>query len=343
MQKTNDHELRKDPLLGRWIAVLNEPKSPSDYGSSSSDEKEAENSCALCAGREAETGREIMSIPRDRRGGKASGWWTRVVPNFHPVFQVEGDLDRRGEGMYDRMSSIGANEIIVESPDHSLPPEDLGLEQMARVLMTYRERMTDLEKDPRLRYTLIYKNSGKEAGAIFSHPVSHLASTPVIPKRVKEELDGAKEYYVYKERCIFCDIVREELRGGTRIISETRHFVNFCPYASKFPFESWVVPKRHHCAYQDITAEEIEDLAVILSSVLKKLRSAFSGLSYNYFIHSAPNRIPRKDHWHTLGEDFHWHLEIMPRLLKTSGFEWGSGFYILPTSPEDAAKYLREV
>jgi UDPglucose--hexose-1-phosphate uridylyltransferase len=342
MQKTGDHELRKDPLLGRWIAVLNEPKSPPDYGASPS-EKEAEDSCALCAGREEETGREIMSIPRDRRSGEASGWWTRVIPNFHPIFQVEGDLGRRGEGMYDRMGSIGANEIIVESPDHSLPPEDLGLEQMARVLMTYRERMTDLEKDPRLRYTLIYKNSGGEAGATFSHPVSHLASTPVIPKRVKEELDGAKEYYVYKERCIFCDIAREELKVGTRIITETKHFVNFCPYASKFPFESWVVPKRHHCAYQDITAEEIDDLAIILSSALKKLRSAFNGLSFNYFIHSAPNRIPRKNHWHTLGEDFHWHLEIMPRLLKTSGFEWGSGFYILPTSPEDAAKYLREV
>jgi UDPglucose--hexose-1-phosphate uridylyltransferase len=342
MQKTGDHELRKDPLLRRWIAVLNEPKSPSDYSASPS-EKEAGDSCSFCAGREAETGREIMSVPRSNSSGKASGWWTRVIPNFHPIFQVEGDLGRRGEGMYDRMSNIGANEIIVESPDHSVPPEDLGLEQMARVLMTYRERMNDLEKDPRLRYTLIYKNSGKEAGGTFSHPVSHLASTPVIPKRVKEELDGAKEYYDYKERCIFCDIVREELRVGSRMITETRHFVNFCPYASKFPFESWVVPKRHRCAYQDIAAEEIEDLAMILSSSLKKLRSAFNSLSFNYFIHSAPNRIPRKDHWHTLGEDFHWHLEIMPRLLKTSGFEWGSGFYILPTSPEDAAKYLREV
>jgi UDPglucose--hexose-1-phosphate uridylyltransferase len=255
---------------------------------------------------------------------------------------VEGDLGRKGEGMYDKMNSVGANEIIVESPYHSVRPEDLGLDQMARVLITYRERIADLDKDPRLRYTLIYKNSGISAGAVSSHPVSHLVSTPVIPKRVKEELDGAKQYFAYKERCIFCDLIEEELRFGGRVITETRDFVAFCPYASKFPFEFWILPKTHSCAFQDIRTDEVEDLALMVSSVLKKLRAIFDGVSFNYFIHSAPNRVPRKNHWHTLGEDFHWHLEVMPRLLRTSGFEWGSGFYILPTSPEGAAKYLRE-
>ncbi len=340
MKKTDLHELRKDPLLGRWVAVLAHSKSPADYERVISEENE--ESCVFCKGRELETSSEIMSIPHS--SAKAGGeWWTRVVPSFNPIFQVEGDLGRKGEGMYDKMNSIGANEIIIESPVHSVRPEDMGLEQMVRVITTYRERMSDLDRDPRFRYTLIYKNSGKEAGALFSHPISHLASTPIIPKRVKEELDGAKQYFTYKERCIFCDILREEIRGGKRIILETRDFVAFCPYASKFPFETWIVPKKHNCAFQDIKTDEIEDMALVLSSVLKKLRTVFEGLSFNYFIHSAPNRIPRKNHWHSLGEDYHWHLEIIPRLLRTSGFEWGSGFYILPTSPENAAKYLKEV
>jgi UDPglucose--hexose-1-phosphate uridylyltransferase len=340
MQKTDLHELRKDPLLGRWVAVLNQSKAPSEYVlfPDETDEKD----CLFCAGREGELPPEIMSIQNPNPSGSSSKWWTRVIPNLSPVFRVEGDLGRKGEGMYDKMNSIGANEIIIESPFHAVKPEDIGLEQMARVLTTYRDRMADLEKDPRLRYTLIYKNSGSSAGALYSHPMSLLASTPVIPKRVKEELDGAKQYFAYKERCIFCDLVREELRFGSRVILETRSFVAFCPYASKFPFESWIMPKRHSCAFQDIRADEIEDMALILSSVLKKLRHIFDSVSFNYFIHSAPNRIPRKNHWHTLGEDFHWHLEIMPRLLRTSGFEWGSGLYILPTSPENAAKYLRE-
>lgn len=343
MKKTDLNELRKDPLLGRWIAVLHESAAPSEYCQDLSPKKADEENCLLCAGREVETAGEIMRMRNTSSKGASDGWWTRVIPNFNPVFKVEGDLGRRGEGMYDKMNSIGANEVIIESPHHTVQPEDMGIEQMTRVLQTYRDRISDLEKDSRLRYTLIYKNHGAAAGSNLGHPVSHLASTPVIPKRVKEELDGAKQYFAYKERCIFCDVMREELRVGTRIILETRHYAAFCPYASKFPFEAWILPKRHNCAFQDIRPEELEDLALILSSALKKLRALFPNLSYNYFIHSAPNRIPRKDHWHTLGEDFHWHLEIMPRFLRTSGFEWGSGFYILPTSPEDAAKYLREV
>jgi UDPglucose--hexose-1-phosphate uridylyltransferase len=340
MQQTDMHELRKDPLLGRWVAVLNNSKPPSGY--LLAPENESEKDCLFCSGKENELPAEIMSIPNHGPDTSPIKWWTRVVPNVSPVFRVEGDLGRRGEGMYDKMNSVGATEIIVESPYHSVRPEDIGLDQMARVLITYRDRIADLEKDQRLRYTLIYKNSGVSSGAVSSHPISHLVSTPVIPKRVKEELDGAKQYFAYKERCIFCDFISEELRFGGRVIIETRSFIAFCPYASKFPFEFWILPKRHSCAFQDISTEEIEDMALIFSAVLRKLRAVFDGVSFNYFIHSAPNRIPRKNHWHTLGEDFHWHLEVIPRLLMTSGFEWGSGLYILPTSPEEAAKYLRE-
>lgn len=341
MTKIDIHELRKDPVLGRWIVVLKNPKAPSEYSTAPASGEES--SCILCKGREKETPAEIMSVPRHSPGAPSGSWWTRVIPHFDPIFKVEGDLGRKGEGMYDKMNGIGANEIIIESPYHSKRPEDIGTDQMRRVIMTYQERMADLEKDPRLRYTLIYKNSGNEAGEVFSHPISHLASTPVIPKRVKEELDGSKQYFAYKERCVFCDISNEELRIGSRVIMENRGFLAFCPYASKFPFESWIIPKKHSCAFQDISSDEMDDLAMILSSVLRKLRKSFDNLSFNYFIHSAPNRIPRKDHWHTLGEDYHWHLEIIPRLFRTSGFEWGSGFYILPTSPEYASKYLREV
>lgn len=331
------HELRKDILLGRWVEVLTESKAPSDYNLPSRN-KPVEGSCILCPGREKEATPEITSIKTpDAR------WQVRALPSFRPMFQIEGDLGRRGVGIYDRMNSIGANEILVESPAHNVRPEDMGLEQMIKVVTLYRDRAADLEKDSRLRYILIYKDSGMEAGEIFSHPVSFLMATPVIPKTVKDELDSAKQYYAYKERCIFCDIISEELRMGERIILETKYFIAFCPYAAQLPFESWIIPKRHSCAFHEITQSEIEDMGFILMSVLKKLRKIFDEPSFNYFIHTAPNMVPRRNHWHTLGEDFHWHLEIIPRLIRTSGFEWGSGFYILPTSPENAAKYLREV
>ena len=328
------HELRKDPLIGRWVAVLRESSLPSEYVITA--ENTAETVCPLCPGREGETPPEITAVRED---GK---WLVRVIPNFRPIFQIEGDLGRRGVGMYDKMNSIGANEIVIETPDHNKPPEDMGVEQILRVMTIYRDRLSDLEKDARLRYVFIYKNHGKEAGAIFSHPHSQVVATPIIPKRIKEELDGAKQYYSYKERCIFCDMMREEMRMGDRVIYETRDFIAFCPFAPKFPFEFWILPKRHSCAYQEISGSEAEDLSIMMMTMIKKLRRVLTNPPYNFVIHTAPNRIPRKNHWHTLGEDFHWHIEVMPRLRRMSGFEWGSGFYVLTTSPEEGAKYLRE-
>jgi UDPglucose--hexose-1-phosphate uridylyltransferase len=336
------HELRKDILLGRWVAILSSSKAPGEY-SLTCEERNGQDNCALCPDHEHETPAEIASVRRPSTQKNAPGWWVRAIPSFHPLFQIEGELGRKGVGIYDMMNSIGANEILIESPEHNRRPEDLGIEQMIRVITLYRDRVADLHKDARLRYVLIYKDSGKEAGAIFSHPVSFLMATPVIPRTVKDELDNAKLYYSYKERCIFCDIMSEELRIGERIILETRNFVAFCPYAGQFPFESWIVPKRHCCAFHEITDDEIEDMGLILMSLLQKLRKVFNDPPFNYYIHTAPNMVPRKGHWHTLGEDFHWHLELIPRLVRTSGFEWGSGFYVLHTSPENAAKYLREV
>lgn len=328
------HELRKDPLLGRWVAVLGKSLPPSGYQATA--EESNETDCLLCPGREGETSKEITAIREDGR------WLVRVIPNFKPIFQIEGDLGRRGVGMYDKMNNIGANEIVIETPEHSISPEDIGTGQIHKVLNVYKDRLIDLEKDARLRYVLIYKNYGKAAGALFSHPHSQIVATPIIPKRIKEELDGAKQYFAYKERCIFCDMMREEMRMGDRVIYETRDFFAFSPFAPRFPFEFWILPKRHGCAYQDIGNSEIEDLSLMMTTMIKKLKKVLNNPSYNFVIHTAPNRIPRKDHWHTLGEDFHWHIEVMPRLIRMSGFEWGSGFYILSTSPEEGAKNLRE-
>lgn len=328
------HVLRKDPLLGRWIAVLSDSQTPAYYKASINPADEAP--CVLCPGREKETKPEITAI---RQGDR---WVVRVIPNFVPIFQVEGEVNRKGVGMYDMMNSIGANEIIVDSPEHDKPPEELGPEHLLKVLRLYRERISDMERDSRIRQVMVLKSTGKFAGARYSHSYSELAATPVIPKRLKDELDNSKQYYAFKERCIFCDIIREELRTGDRVICESREFISFIPFAPNFPFEFWILPKKHNCTFGEINAAELEDLSGMLVTMLKKLRKTLKEPAYNYFIHTAPNRIPRRDHWHTLGEDFHWHIEVLPRLLMESGFELGSEFYILTTSPEDAAKYLRE-
>lgn len=269
-------------------------------------------------------------------------WTVRTVKSTMPVLEPSDDLGRRGVGMYDRMYSAGLHEIIVESPDHAIQPEDRGDEYMQVVIRMQRDRFVEMAKNEKIRHIIISKNTGLLSGVVNSHPHSQILAAPVIPLRVKSELDGSKEYYAYKERCIFCDIRDEELRAGERVVLKSKHFLAFCPYASKFPFEFWVMPLRHSCAFQEITDAELDDLGSMLAVLFRKLRALLKEPAYSYIVHTAPTNIPRRNLWHTLGEDYHWHIEVAPRLLRASGFEWGTGFYVNTTAPEDAARYLRE-
>ena len=330
--------LRKDPIVGRWIIIsTSRPKKPQDYHIEEPPDDVTAAECPFCGGNEARTPREIASYRPD----DARNWLVRVIPSKFPVLQVEGGLEREGSGIYDWMNGIGAHEIIIETPEHARRLEDLSASQVERVLWAYRDRILDLERDKRLRYVLILKNQGLAAGALLNHAHSQVIATPIMPKLVKEKLDGAKSYYDYKERCIFCDMIKQELAESVRVVEESRHFLVFTPFAARFPFEVWIYPKRHNCAYVDISKEEMLDLSRTLRGTLKRIGSVLHDPPYNYILYTAPNRVPRSGYWHTLKEDFHWHIEIQPRVMQVAGFERGSGFYINPTPPEDAAQYLR--
>jgi UDPglucose--hexose-1-phosphate uridylyltransferase len=311
------HELRKDPLLNRWIAVLPVSKRPDEYPALP-DGKEP--SCPLC---------DVSA------GGEAA------LIKGEPILEEMSELGRKGMGIYDRMNPVGSYEILVESGLHEAQPEEAGA--FRRIFQIYKDRLAELAKDPLIRHVFIYKNKGKAAGAKAAHPYSELMATPVIPEAVKQELEGAKAYYSYKERCIFCDILAEETRAAARVIAETEHFLAFCPFAPRVPFEFWIIPKRHSCDFQEIGEAELFDLSSLMPILLNKLKRALNDPQYTYYIHTAPNRVPRRNHWHTLGDDYHWHIEVLPKLSQgPSAIDWGSGFFILTTSPEDAANYMKE-
>lgn len=336
--------LRKDPIIGRWIIIsADRPKKPEEYSFEEPPDDMTPAECPFCGGNETKTPSEIASFRPEKTLPNTPGWWVRVIPSKFPVLHIEGNLEREGGGIYDWMNGVGAHEIIVESPEHGLRLEDLAESQVEKVLWAYRDRILDLERDSRLRYVLVFKNQGWAAGSALNHPHSQLIATPVIPKLVKEKLDGAKAYYDYKERCIFCDIIRQELSSPERVVEETRHFLVMMPFAPRYPFETWIYPKKHLCSYVDVTKEEIMDFARTLRHTLQRLGRALGNPPYNFTLYTAPNRVPRRGHWHTLNDDFHWHLEILPRLTRVEGFERGSGFYVNRTPPEDAAKYLRDV
>jgi UDPglucose--hexose-1-phosphate uridylyltransferase len=237
--------------------------------------------------------------------------------------------------MFDRMNGIGAHEVIIETPDHNATLASLPPKRIEDVLWTFRDRILDLKKDRRFKYILIFKNHGEAAGASLEHSHSQLIALPILPINVTQELEGAKQYFLYKERCVFCDIIRQEMDGGTRVVGENENFVTLAPYAPRFPFETWILPKQHESAFENSSSHMFENLARALKNLLGRADRVLDNPPYNLVIHTSPVQDPTNDH-------YHWHIEFMPKLTKTAGFEWGTGFYINPTPPEEAAKFLRE-
>jgi UDPglucose--hexose-1-phosphate uridylyltransferase len=327
-------ELRKDPVVGRWVIIAGERgRRPSDFGPEPT--RPRLTTCAFCAGSEDKTPPEILASRAAGSLPNGPGWSVRVVPNKFPALRIEGELEPSGEGPFDRMNGVGAHEVVIESPDHVASLATMPLEQVTDVLLAFRERMLDLKKDGRFEYILVFKNHGEAAGASLEHPHSQLIATPITPIMVSEELAGAAQYYEIKERCVWCDILREERRGRRRLILNAEGFAAIAPFAPRFPFETWILPARHRSAFEELGVEELRGLARVLSEFLRRMNRTLNEPPYNFMLHSAPLRESSLDH-------FHWHLEIIPKLTRVAGFEWGSGFFINPVAPEDAATALRE-
>lgn len=323
-------ELRKDPVIGRWVIISTErSKRPSDL--KVEPERPRGGFCPLCPGNEDKTPPEVFSIPDAGSGG----WAVRVVPNKFPALSSEGSLNKRAEGMYDIMNGVGAHEVIIETPDHEATLSGMQPSAITNVLLTFKARLRALKQDNRLHYIAVFKNCGEAAGATLEHPHSQLIALPVIPRRVMEKLDGAQAYFNYRRRCVFCDIVAQETADARRIIAMNDHFIAFEPFASRFPFETHILPRSHMAIFEDTDDELLSSMAEITNLVFKKLNTALGFPPYNFMLHTAPFN---KD----VAAFYHWHLEIIPRLTKVAGFEWGSGFYINPTPPEQAAQYLRD-
>jgi UDPglucose--hexose-1-phosphate uridylyltransferase len=328
-------ELRKDPVIGRWVIISTERgKRPSDF--SSEQNIRTSKICPFCPGNESSTPPEVYTVREAGTEPNSPGWSIRAIPNKFPALRIEGDLNREGEGIFDKMNGIGAHEVIIETPDHDKDLVDLPNEQVKDVILSYKNRIVDLKKDSRFKHIMVFKNQGNAAGASLEHSHSQLIATPIVPKRIMEEINGSQKYHDYKERCIYCDIVKQEIGAEIRIVAINEMFAAITPFASRFPFEIWVLPRKHDAAFEDIDEDEAEKLAEILKDVLYKLSKALNNPAYNFMIHSLP--VGNK-----FGRIYHWHIEIIPKLTKVAGFEWGTGFYINPTIPEDAAKYLKEI
>ena len=329
-------ELRKDPVIGRWVIIASErARRPGNFVDTSDNDIENENGeCSFC-----NNTRELIDC-----GFPSNG--VSVVLSKDSVSDPKKEFHRTKQGLYDVIDQFGVHEIVIETPEHLANIADLNIDQIASVFKVYAARMAHLEKDKRFQYVLAYKNYGPTAGGRnIGHTCSHIVATPVQPLRVKEKLVGAKEYFEANKRCIYCDLIRQELESQERIVTETQHFVALIPFAARFLFETWVLPKDHNCNFHNGIKGCEKDLALIMKILLQKYQKGLDDPSYNFVIQTAPFRRTHSnaEKWKTIGQDYHWHIELMPRLTRVAGFEKGTGFYICSIPPEDMAEYLRDV
>jgi UDPglucose--hexose-1-phosphate uridylyltransferase len=324
-------EHRKDPITRSWVITGDDaPESP-----------RRDAVCRFCPGGPG-AAQCISMLP----AAQAGAWSACAVVHPTPLYHVEGEPSRRGEGLYDRMRPIGAHEVLLENPRHDgdlWNSSDVEIEQF---LVLAAQRIQDLKRDHRLKYVSVFKNHGSSAGQEFEHPNSQLTATTFVPRRVLYELRAAREYFAQKERCVFCDIVNQEMQQRERLVEVRGDFLALCPYATRVPYETWILPHTHEAAYERFGLQRpasLRDLAALLRHTLQRIRSVTE--DFHLVLHTSPNTLHRTEslgYWKTIDEDYHWHIEILPIMAAKARSYTFKEVYFSPLTSETAAKRLRE-
>lgn len=334
-------EFRRDPLIGRWVVT------GFSHGRNLQEliptlNKNAQEVCPFCSGKEHLTPPETYAVRRRDSHPNKPGWEIRVIPNRATDLMM-GELHKRAQGgIYDLQNPSGIHETIVESPEHVTRFSALSIEQMVKILDTFQKRHAEHKKNHTLKGTLIFRNQGRGSVSLFEHTHSQIISLPFIPKTLSDELSGAKRFYDMKMRCIFCDMIFEETRIKTRVISENDHYFAWCPFASRFPFEIWVIGREHQSDFLDAGPDTFTDLARILKTVLEKVEKVLGDYPISFVLHTAPLRCDVTEDCSYISSVYHWHIEILPHALPPGGFEWGWDFFLSPPAPETCAQILRD-
>lgn len=332
-------EIRKDPASHTWIVLASERgKRPCDFCEPAKKKLPAKVSgCPFCGEGEMTIAPKEFAIWPGEIEKQTGKWSTRVLPNKFPALKPSIELTQsQADGVYHLLSGVGGHEVIVDSRKHNTTLADMSIDQLRAMIRTYVKRYLFWKNDPRVVYALIFRNYGWIAGASLEHPHSQLIATPVIPPRIFEELREGREYFKANGECLFCRMIKAEYENDrNRIVFENKNAIAFCPFASRFPLETWILPKKHQAVMEGMSTEEEADVAEAISQVFKRIDALLNDPPYNYMVHVGPLRTPGLLY-------YHWHIEILPRLTRPAGFEFGGGIFINTVSPEDAAHNLRE-
>ena len=325
-------ELRKDPITRSWVITGDDVPEVTPR---------TEAMCRFC-GDSPSNMQVISSAP----GVDGNPWSARAVVHPSPLYHIEGEPARRGDGLYDRMRPVGAHEVLVENPRHERQIWNSSDREVEQFLTLAGQRIQDLKRDQRFKYISIYKNHGISAGQEFEHPTVELTATTFVPRRVLYELRAGRDYFEQKERCVFCDIISQEERQNQRVLEIRGDFVAFCPYAPRVPYETWLLPRSHEAAFERSALGRqgsMSDLAALLRRTLQRIRTVTE--EFHLVLHTSPNTVNRSQslgYWKTIDEDYHWHIEIMPILLSKNKSYTFKEVYYSPVSSEAAVARLRE-
>ncbi len=328
-------ELRQDIVTGQWVVIATErAKRPSDFERTRPARLPNEvDDCPFCPGHEHMTPLEVLAVRPEDGAPNTPGWQVRVFPNKFPAFETGSAVDPAG-GLFPVRPADGQHEVIVHSPDHAASLGTMPAEEVELVLRVYRHRYRVNCDDPHVRHVHIIVNHGRESGASLEHSHSQLFGVPLVPPLIELELEGAKLYAEQEGECVFCRIVEEELESGERVIARSSAYIAISPYASRFPFGVWILPRYHLESFGEIDEDQLDEFAEMLRGILGLFHDRFGDPPYNYYIHTAP--CDGREHPY-----YHWHLEFAPRLTTLGAFELGTGMMINVTTPESAAAYLR--
>jgi UDPglucose--hexose-1-phosphate uridylyltransferase len=335
LEEAKMSELRQDPTTKAWVILAPErAKRPQQRPKVGRAEElpDWDASCPFCPGNESQTPDEVFRLPASEQ---SSAWEVRVVPNRFAALVPGEDSPMVEEGhLFRKKAGIGAHEVIIETPSHNTPMPLMSYEHVEKVLIAYQERYNALKRNRQLKYITIFKNHGWASGTSLVHPHSQLVATPIVAPSYHREFDIAHEYYVDVGECLYCDLLTQELEKGERIVAQTEQFVILHPYASRAPYETWLVPKKHLASFGLFAGMYLAELARVLKDTLFCLYQRLDNPAYNLVVDS------------TITEDeedpyYHWHIRIIPRLTTLAGFEMGSGIYINTAMPEDTAGQMR--
>jgi UDPglucose--hexose-1-phosphate uridylyltransferase len=325
-------ELRKDPITRSWVITGDDmTEAPSRSGTA----------CRFCPESPA-----ALQLIANMPGVQSTSWSSQAVVHPTPLYRVEGDPSRRGDGLYDRMRSVGAHEVLVENPKHDRQLWEASDAEIEPFLQLVGQRIQDLKRDGRFKYVSVFKDHGSSAGQEFEHPASQLTATTFVPRRVLYELRACRDYFKTKERCVFCDIVSQELQQDLRVVERRGDFIALCPYAPRVPYETWILPQTHEAAFERFAqnrSSTLRDLAALLRRTLRRIRTVTK--DFHLVLHTSPNSLHPSatlGYWKTLDEDYHWHIEILPILASKAKSYTFKEVYYSPVSSETAVKRLRE-